>query len=92
MADRRREFGADSLEGSELIVDALLGTGIDRAVEDEYLDCIESVNRAGLPVFALDIPSGLDSDTGLPRDTAIRATRTLAFIALKCGHLPGLGA
>ena len=84
------EFGADSLEGSELIVDALLGTGLDRAVEDEYLECIEVVNRAGLPVFALDIPSGLDADTGQPRDTAIRATRTLAFIALKSGHFLGL--
>ena len=56
-----------TLDGSELVVDALLGTGIDRAVDGAYRACIERVNRAGLPVFALDIPSGLDADTGLPR-------------------------
>ena len=83
------EFGAHSLEGAMLVVDALLGTGIDRTVEGQYLDCIEGVNRAGLPVLALDIPSGLDADTGQPRDAAIRATRTLAFIALKCGLFLG---
>ncbi len=90
MADRPGELGADSLEGSELVVDALLGTGLDRAVEDEYLDCIEQRQPRGLPVLALDIPSGLDADTGEPRDTAIRATRTLAFIALKSGYFLGL--
>ena len=63
--------------------------GIDRPVDGAYRDCIERVNRAGLPVFALDIPSGLDADTGLPRGIAIRATRTLAFIALKSGHYLG---
>ena len=62
---------------------------LDRPVDGAYRDCIERVNRAGLPVLALDIPSGLDADTGLPRGTAIRATRTLAFIALKSGHYLG---
>ena len=82
---RAADFDEDSLEGCALVVDALLGTGIDRPVEDEYLECIEGANRAGLPVLALDIPSGLDADTGLPRGAAIRANRTLAFIALKSG-------
>ena len=82
-------FEAEVLDGAELVVDALLGTGIDRPVDGAYRDCIERVNRAGLPVLALDIPSGLDADTGLPRGVAIRATRTLAFIALKTGHYLG---
>jgi NAD(P)H-hydrate epimerase len=79
----------DELDGAELVVDALLGTGIDRPVDGAYRACIEHVNRVGLPVLALDIPSGLDADTGLPRGIAIRATRTLAFIALKSGHYLG---
>ena len=82
-------FEAEVPDGAELVVDALLGTGIDRPVEGAYRDCIQRVNRAGLPVVALDIPSGLDADTGLPRGIAIRATRTLAFIALKAGHYLG---
>ena len=86
---RALAFDVDELDGVELVVDALLGTGIDRPVEGVYRACIEHVNRARLPVFALDIPSGLDADTGLPRSIAIRATRTLAFIALKSGHYLG---
>jgi NAD(P)H-hydrate epimerase len=82
-------FDARALDGAELVVDALLGTGIDRPVAGPYRDAISRVNRAGLPVLALDIPSGLDADTGLPRGAAIRATRTLAFIALKSGHFLG---
>lgn len=84
-------FDATALAGSELIVDALLGTGADRPVEGAWRDCIEWVNRAGLPVLALDLPSGLDADTGLPRGAAIRATRTITFVALKTGLFLGAG-
>jgi len=86
---RAPAFDAEVPDGSELIVDALLGTGIDRPVDGAYRRCIDLVNRAGLPVLALDIPSGLDADTGLPQGIAICATRTLAFIALKTGHYLG---
>jgi len=86
---RHGAFDAAALAGSDLVVDALLGTGIDRPVEGAFRECIEQVNRAGLPVFSLDIPSGLDADTGLPQGAAIRATRTIAFIALKTGLFLG---
>jgi NAD(P)H-hydrate epimerase len=76
-------------ESADLLVDALLGIGIDRPVAGEYRDAIERVNRAARPVLALDIPSGLDADTGLPQGAAVRATRTLAFVALKSGHFLG---
>jgi NAD(P)H-hydrate epimerase len=82
-------FDGAALDRADLVVDALLGTGLDRPVEGAYRECIERVNRAGRPVFALDIPSGLDADTGLPRGAAIRATRTIAFVALKSGHYLG---
>jgi ADP-dependent NAD(P)H-hydrate dehydratase / NAD(P)H-hydrate epimerase len=78
-------FGDAVLAGADLIVDALLGIGIDRPVAGAYRACIERVNRSGLPVLALDIPSGLDADSGWPQAAAIRATRTLSFIALKGG-------
>jgi hydroxyethylthiazole kinase-like uncharacterized protein yjeF len=79
----------DADDGADLVVDALLGTGIDRPVDGAYRACIERVNGGRRPVFALDIPSGLDADTGLPQGAAIRATRTLAFIALKSGYFLG---
>jgi NAD(P)H-hydrate epimerase len=69
-------FGDGTVEGADLVVDALLGIGIDRPVAGAYRACIERVNRSGIPVLALDIP-------------AIRATRTIGFIALKCGYFLG---
>ena len=82
-------FVAGVLEGADLVVDAVLGTGVSRPVEGAYRSAIEAINRKGLPVLALDLPSGLDADTGVPQGAAVRATRTLAFIALKSGHFLG---
>ena len=82
-------FDAQQLDGADLVIDALLGTGVDRPVEGAFRDCIERVNRAARPVLALDIPSGLDADSGLPQGAAIRATRTLGFVALKSGYFLG---
>ncbi len=73
------------LADADLVVDALLGTGLARQVAGAWRACIERVNRSRLPVLALDVPSGLDADTGWPQAAAIRATRTLSFIALKGG-------
>jgi NAD(P)H-hydrate epimerase len=71
----------------DLIVDALFGTGLSRAVEGVAAAVIEAVNRAGRPVLAVDIPSGLDCDTGVPLGggTAIRATETVSFCGMKKG-------
>lgn len=82
---RHEGFDASALPGSGLVVDALLGTGVDRPVEGVLRACIEAVNASGLPVLALDIPSGLDADTGLPHGVAIRATCTITFVGLKSG-------
>jgi NAD(P)H-hydrate epimerase len=78
-------FGAGSLRGVGLVVDALLGTGVDRPVAGALRDGIEAVNASGLPVLALDIPSGLDADTGLAHGVAVRATCTITFVGLKSG-------
>jgi NAD(P)H-hydrate epimerase len=82
-------FDETFLAGADIVVDALLGIGIDRPVEGAYRDCIERVNRARLPVISMDIPSGLDADSGQPLGAAIRAARTISFIALKIGHYLG---
>ncbi len=86
---RAESFTAASLTATDVIVDALLGTGIDRPVDGAMKDCIEAVNASGLPVLALDLPSGLDADTGCVLGSAIRATRTITFVALKCGLFLG---
>jgi NAD(P)H-hydrate epimerase len=80
----------DSLEphrNCALIVDALLGTGLDRPVTGLAAEIIQWINRSGCPVLAADVPSGLDCDTGRPLGVAVNATRTVTFVALKEGFL-----
>ncbi|MBN0989167.1 NAD(P)H-hydrate dehydratase [Amphritea pacifica] len=71
----------------ELIIDGLLGTGISGEVRDPFRTAIKQINRAGLPVVALDIPSGLCSDTGAVLGVAVRADMTVTFIGVKRGLL-----
>ncbi|MGM0983623.1 MAG: NAD(P)H-hydrate dehydratase [Pseudomonadota bacterium] len=73
-----------ALEG-ELIVDALLGTGLGGEVRGEAREAIESINTSGLPVLAIDIPSGLHADTGAILGVAVQAVRTVTFIGDKLG-------
>lgn len=67
------------------LVDALLGTGLTRPVEGLLRDVIEAINRSGKPVLALDLPSGLDADTGEPLGVAVKANLTATFVAPKSG-------
>lgn len=75
------------LEG--VLVDALLGTGLGGAVREPYAQAIRLINASGLPVLALDIPSGLSADTGCPLGVAVRAELTVSFIGLKLGLFAG---
>jgi hydroxyethylthiazole kinase-like uncharacterized protein yjeF len=70
-----------------LIVDGLFGIGLARPVEGDYAKLVEYANKQRCPVLALDVPSGLQSDTGRVLGLAVRATHTLTFIALKPGLL-----
>ena len=79
------------LARADLVVDALLGTGLARAVDGPIAAVIDSVNRAARPVLALDIPSGVDSDSGQARGAAVRATVTITFVGLKPGLYFGAG-
>jgi NAD(P)H-hydrate epimerase len=78
-------------DGCSLIIDALLGTGLDREVQGGYRTVIDSINRSGKPVIAVDVPSGINSDTGQIMGAAIRADLTVTFGYLKAGllHFPG---
>ncbi len=72
-------------QGADWLVDALLGTGVTRPVEGLLARAIASLNRSRLPILALDLPSGLDADTGQPLGDAVRATATATFVAPKLG-------
>jgi NAD(P)H-hydrate epimerase len=69
----------------DLIVDALLGSGIEGEVKEPYCGAIEAINAAGRPVLAIDVPSGINVDTGEVEGVAIKATLTVTFIGLKRG-------
>jgi hydroxyethylthiazole kinase-like uncharacterized protein yjeF len=71
--------------GADMLVDGLFGTGLKGQLSDEYKQLIESVNSENCPVLAVDIPSGLDCDTGEPLGAAIRADYTVTFVAVKKG-------
>ena len=70
-----------------LIIDGLFGIGLTRNIEGEYAGLVEYANAQACPVLALDIPSGLHSDSGRVMGCAVRATQTITFIALKPGLL-----
>lgn len=76
---------------SGIIVDALLGTGLSGVVRSNYQQAIEKINSSGLPVLAVDIPSGLCADSGQVLGAAVNATLTVSFIGLKRGLLTGRG-
>ena len=70
-----------------LIVDALFGGGLSRDLEGEAREAVERMDSAGLPVVAVDLPSGIDGATGQVRGAAVRAKKTLTFCRMKPGHL-----
>ncbi|NSX13853.1 NAD(P)H-hydrate dehydratase [Cupriavidus taiwanensis] len=86
MADVDTSQDAPWPAGTAALIDGLLGIGLNRAADGAMAWWIAQLNRAGLPVFALDIPSGLSADTGAGTP-AVRAQRTLTFIAAKPGLL-----
>jgi ADP-dependent NAD(P)H-hydrate dehydratase / NAD(P)H-hydrate epimerase len=84
-------FDAALLPQHDLIVDALLGTGLAREVGGAIGLCIEAINGSGVPVLAIDLPSGLDADTGSVLGRAVIAEATITFIGVKQGLLTGAG-
>ena len=81
-----------SLRFSDAVVDGVLGTGVHGDLRKNILHLIEEINTAEKPVMAIDIPSGVEADTGRIASCAVRADRTLALGLPKVGHLLGQGA
>lgn len=76
---------AAALVGAQFVVDALLGTGATGEPRAPLAEVIGALNKSGLPIFAIDVPSGLDCDTGIATSVAIQARRTYTFVASKPG-------
>ena len=74
-----------TIAGADIIVDALLGSGLNRSVEGSFAAVVEQINAASAPALSLDIPSGLNADTGNCMGAAVRADATITFIGLKRG-------
>jgi hydroxyethylthiazole kinase-like uncharacterized protein yjeF len=74
-------------DGADMLVDGLFGTGLNGQLSDEYKQLIESINSENRPILAVDIPSGLDCDTGEPLGAAIKANYTVTFAAVKKGFV-----
>ena len=70
---------------ADMVVDSLLGTGLKGQLSEQYIRLIESINARSCPILAVDIPSGLDCDTGRPLGAAIEADYTVTFVAVKKG-------
>jgi hydroxyethylthiazole kinase-like uncharacterized protein yjeF len=79
------------LGGAEIVVDAMLGTGLSGNVEGTWRAAIRAINRSGAAVLSLDIPSGLHADTGQALGLAVQANLTITFIGLKQGLFTGQG-
>ena len=84
--------GVSEIRG-DLIIDALFGAGLSRPLEGSAAKLVDSINRSGAAVVAVDIPSGLNADTGLVDGPTVRADSTVTFFRKKPGHLlyPGRG-
>lgn len=84
----RRDLG---FAGARLLLDAIFGTGLQREVGPPYRAAIEAMNASGIPILAVDLPSGLDADSGEELGLAVRATATATMVAPKCGFYTGIG-
>lgn len=79
------------IKGSDLIIDAIFGIGLKSEVRGHYAQIIGFLNKTGKPILSVDVPSGLDADSGKILGVAIKAKETVTFVASKKGFSNGRG-
>lgn len=90
--DSERSTALNGIVGCELLIDAIFGTGLRGAVRDPIATIIDTINRCSTPILSVDLPSGLDADTGNPLGTCVQADRTVTIGLPKRGLLVYPGA
>lgn len=90
-AEKGMEHFSSILEKSTLVVDALLGTGVKGEVRSPYYEIIKQINNSNKEIIAVDIPSGVNANTGEVANIAIKATKTITFAMPKIGFFLGQG-
>lgn len=80
-------WAEDACNNATLFIDAIFGTGLDRTVTGKYADAIHVCNAHLSPCISLDIPSGMDCNSGLPLGCCIEAAMTISFVGMKLGFL-----
>ncbi|HEY5665808.1 MAG TPA: NAD(P)H-hydrate dehydratase [Gammaproteobacteria bacterium] len=89
--DAEQREAASGLPAADVVVDALLGTGLKREVGGPVAAAVAAINQSVSPVLALDIPTGLDGDSGAVHGVAVAADATITFVGLKSGLYLGRG-
>lgn len=80
-------FSIETLAAADLVIDAVFGAGLSRGVDGPLAEIFEQVNRSGKPVLSVDLPSGVDGETGAVEGAAVQAAATMTFFRKKPGHL-----
>lgn len=84
-------FNQQIINNADIIIDGLLGTGINSDVRAPFIELIEAANNSAAPIVAIDLPSGINADTGAVQGVAIQADITVTFVGIKQGLVTGAG-
>lgn len=85
------EYIETAIHEADIIIDALVGTGLQRDISGQWAAWIDLLNQSSKPILAIDVPSGIDADTGMVKGVAVNAHATVTYIGLKPGLLTGFG-